>query len=326
MIILAKEIICGIYKIENLVNDKVYIGQSKNINERIRKHKESLKYNHHFNKHLQRSWNKYGENNFKFNVIDICDYELLNDKEQFYINKYNSMNSNCGYNKESGGKVKKLSDETKIKISLSRIGMKISEDTRKKMSLSHIGENNSFYNQKHSEEFKKKMSVLKKGIPLSSEHREKIKDTGVKFKEGKDHPNSIKVYKLDVNNFNVINIYDSMRIADKEEFNNVHGIVRNHVQSKTPERNYYWIDEYNYSLYKDSLITYFKSVNNYNRKEVYQLDLDNNLIKKWDTVKEASLTFKGKIQTSISQCVQKKCKTAYGYKWLYKDDYEKLIS
>ena len=68
---MAKEKICGIYCIENLINGKVYIGQSKDLYERLRKHKESLKNNYHFNAHLQNSYNKYGTDNFSFGIIEI---------------------------------------------------------------------------------------------------------------------------------------------------------------------------------------------------------------------------------------------------------------
>ena len=55
----------GIYKIENKVNGKVYIGQSVNIKKRWKQHKYELNSNNHVNKHLQASWNKYKQNKEK---------------------------------------------------------------------------------------------------------------------------------------------------------------------------------------------------------------------------------------------------------------------
>ena len=56
----------GIYKIENKINGKVYIGQSNNIIRRWEEHISKLNNNSHENKILQYSWNKYGMYNFDF--------------------------------------------------------------------------------------------------------------------------------------------------------------------------------------------------------------------------------------------------------------------
>ena len=59
---MAKEKICGIYCIENIINHKKYIGQSQNVFRRMYNHKNLLRNNKHHNSYLQNSWNKYGEN------------------------------------------------------------------------------------------------------------------------------------------------------------------------------------------------------------------------------------------------------------------------
>jgi len=94
-------IICGIYKIENISNKKVYIGQSKNILLRFSNHKYELKNQIHSNTHLQNSWNKYGEENFIFDIICECDSEEINEKEIYFIGLYNSFE--YGYNRTEGG-------------------------------------------------------------------------------------------------------------------------------------------------------------------------------------------------------------------------------
>ena len=103
----------GIYKIENKINGKKYIGQSIDINRRFREHKNSLRNNKHGNNYLQASFNKYGEDNFTFEIIDICEIDELDAFERLYINKYESMHNEWGYNLEDGGNENKiLSKET----------------------------------------------------------------------------------------------------------------------------------------------------------------------------------------------------------------------
>ena len=60
----------GIYKITNLINKKYYIGSSLDIKRRWKEHRRNLIKNKHNNIHLQKSWNKYGENSFLFEIIE----------------------------------------------------------------------------------------------------------------------------------------------------------------------------------------------------------------------------------------------------------------
>ncbi len=92
---------CGIYMIRNVINGKVYIGQSKNIYWRWISHKSALSHNRCENPHFQFAWNKYGEDNFEFLVIELCDESMLDCREIYWINKYDAVN--CGYNIKEGG-------------------------------------------------------------------------------------------------------------------------------------------------------------------------------------------------------------------------------
>ena len=93
--------ICGIYIIENIINKKVYIGQSKNILLRLSNHKYELCNNKHGNSYLQRTWNKYGEENFTFEILCECTPEELNEKEIYFIDLHCSFE--YGYNRTKGG-------------------------------------------------------------------------------------------------------------------------------------------------------------------------------------------------------------------------------
>lgn len=111
-----------IYKIINKVNNKVYIGQTINFKERVRSHRETAfrKSSREYNKPLYRAMRKYGLENFEIKIIDdsATSFEELNEKEIYYIQKYNScVDYGCGYNLDKGGKNGLKSDYTKNKIS-----------------------------------------------------------------------------------------------------------------------------------------------------------------------------------------------------------------
>ena len=79
---------CGIYQLRNIINNHIYIGSSKNLKERIKSHFKSLKYNKHDNKHLQNAYNKYGKDNFVFEIIEYCEIEERFKIEQYWLDIY----------------------------------------------------------------------------------------------------------------------------------------------------------------------------------------------------------------------------------------------
>lgn len=84
---------CGIYKIENLINGKIYIGQSKHIEKRFQQHcRKSSRSD------LSLDILEFGKSNFSFEILEKCNENELLEKESYYISKFNSMNPN-GYNK-----------------------------------------------------------------------------------------------------------------------------------------------------------------------------------------------------------------------------------
>lgn len=107
----------GIYKITNLINNKVYIGQSIDIEKRLKDHINGLNNHYGHNSHFQNAWDKYGEDNFKFEILEeVYNCNLLNEREIYYISYFKSNLSEYGYNKTCGGSFY-MDDEYKIYLS-----------------------------------------------------------------------------------------------------------------------------------------------------------------------------------------------------------------
>lgn len=86
----------GIYYIRNIVTNEYYVGQSMNLNERIRAHFRLLKRNAHTNQKLQESFNEYGSDNFEFEICVYAPLNALNSLEEYYTDKYGAIEN--GFN------------------------------------------------------------------------------------------------------------------------------------------------------------------------------------------------------------------------------------
>jgi len=156
----------GIYKIENNINGKLYIGKSNDIERRWREEVNCKQ----INNHLLNAFNKYGIDNFTFSVIVECSIEELDILEKKYIAEYKSYNKKFGYNKTMGGEGGCWNEETKRKKSLQMMGegnhfygKHHSEETIHKISKGRIGEKHWHYGGKNSKETRHKQSITKIG-------------------------------------------------------------------------------------------------------------------------------------------------------------------
>jgi group I intron endonuclease len=123
----------GIYKITNRINGKFYIGSAVDIKNRFSTHVSELKNKTHSNYHLQRAWDKYGKENFIFEVLEeIIDINSLLLREQHFLDILTPEYNIC-------------------KIASSTLGIKYSEDAKKRISENHAdvsGERNPMYGKK----------------------------------------------------------------------------------------------------------------------------------------------------------------------------------
>jgi group I intron endonuclease len=163
----------GIYKIVNQVDGKFYIGSAISFRKRWNAHRSGLKRNIIYaNPHLQRAWNKYGEENFEFEVIEeVLDKSKLIEREQHYLDTLKP-----GYNI--------------CPIAGSRLGCKgyCSEETKKKISEA-AKQNHPFRGKHHSEETKRLLSSKAKGRIRTEEHRKNLSlSLTRRFENKKNHP------------------------------------------------------------------------------------------------------------------------------------------
>jgi group I intron endonuclease len=191
----------GIYAIKNTINNKVYIGSAVNIDKRWVIHKIRLRQGKHHSEHLQHAWNKDGEQNFKFEVLEKVQSPLhLISYEQVYLDYYKSYERECGYNicKFAGSSLGiKHTEEAKQKMSEAKTGRvtwnkgkkgtysngECSGETRKKISEAKKG-------RKHSEETKRKMSEAAKRRITTEETKQKLSEANkgrVPWNKGRKH-------------------------------------------------------------------------------------------------------------------------------------------
>lgn len=172
----------GIYFIKNNITGRVYIGSSSNLRRRFEHHRWLILNNNHHNSYLQRSINKYGVENFKFEVICKCPSEkyYLEKLENYFFKIITLKYNQEGVAVNNTGRV--LSEETKKKISKANKGntppnkgVPMSQEQKDKISKANKGK--CFReNFKQTEEVKLKISISKKGKKRSKESIRKQKE------------------------------------------------------------------------------------------------------------------------------------------------------
>lgn len=165
----------------NNITKKYYIGSAIHLTSRFNTHKSSLKKNKHYNQYLQNAWNKYGEKNFRFEVLEeVLDKNLLIQREQYYIDVLEPQYNIC----KSAGNVlgTKHTEEEKMKISKAHKGKVVSEETKAKLSKAHKENYASgrvihpFLGRHHTQETKDKIRKANVGRIIPKEQINKMRE------------------------------------------------------------------------------------------------------------------------------------------------------
>lgn len=334
----------GIYKITNLINGKSYIGQSVNIHKRFIAHK-SVAFNpnsKNYNYPLYRSIRKYGLDNFSFEIIEECKIEELDDKEIYYISKYQTHGPN-GYNLDDGGSSAlhyiKLSDEkvseiiNRLKTSLDNsdtIGDEFGVSGRMIRAI-NSGEccyretetypirpilytlkvcNDEEYNENTSYKIKDKNNYCEMcGKEISRGAKYCIECSHILQRHVPDRPVPLEIGKM-------------VKEYGFEEYGRQLGVSGNIIKN--------WCRLYEIPYLKDDLISWYNEQMGIEdpivepkekidqRKQVKQINIETNeTISIYESVNAAARSLGKEKGTHITDVCKGRLKQAYGYKWEY---------
>lgn len=232
--------LAGIYKLENLINGKIYIGQSIDLVKRIRAYKNCQCIGQ---TKIYNAIKRYGWENFQVEYLYSRDIEevtidTLNHLEAFYIEAYQSIRK--GYNLMTGGNNSRHTEESKLKLSISHKGLLVGEknymygkhlsketidkmkETKKNMSLeTRQNMSKAQLGKKATEETKKKISEIHKGRKRSIETKTNISNALKGKSKSDEHKLKLRLTKTKAVNqydldMNFINSFFSIKQAQLE--------------------------------------------------------------------------------------------------------------
>jgi group I intron endonuclease len=164
-----------IYRIRNVVNNKFYVGSTINTKRRFEEHRRHLRKGKHQSPHMQAAWNKYGEDCFKFEVIEhVENPEDLLKAEQVWLDEHAGKPYCYNWATDASAPMrgKKHTEEALLKIKETRVapkgdnhygkGVPRSEETKAKISEKCKGLPNPMKGKTHSEQSKANMSAAAK--------------------------------------------------------------------------------------------------------------------------------------------------------------------
>lgn len=250
----------GIYCIKNLKNSKCYIGLSVDVQHRWGNHRRLLKHNTHINKYLQNAWNKYGEENFEFSIIEKCSVEDLPKREMYWIEKLDTFKK--GYNSSLGGE--------------GTFGYKFTDEQRKKLSDSVKGRvRTSESIEKQKKTFQE---TIDNGYQIKTEHFQKY---------NKEKQRKIVCY---INGFNLYNVYESVHDASRDmniAVTKISGVLNKRIHTCIFDDynivTFFYFEE---TISEEIVLNEFKYRNAHLKIKVNKYDENNVLVKSFSSVQD----------------------------------------
>lgn len=284
---------CGIYKFENKINGQVYIGQSVNIEKRYKQHKTNCNLSDRNKSKFYQALNELGFDNFSFTIIEHCLPNELNEKEIYWINYYNSVEQ--GYNTLSGGTYGYIVDRELIYKAWDE-GLSVQEIANKlEISKTLTREALHSYPNYSIEESHRRGGNLAYQTTLSNQSLNKASGR--------------RVYQYDLNG-NYINDYSSVYEAARQT-NTQESAIRKVISGERQTSNdFIWFDS------KQDKVEPRKS--NGKAKNINQYDINDNYITSYISLTEAAKAVNGD-RSLIGKVCRGIRKTAYGYKWKFKE-------
>lgn len=337
-----------IYCTTNLVDSKKYIGQHAGKAED--RYIGSGKY-------FKRAVKTHGRESFQKEILQFCiDADDLNESEIYWIDYFGAYKSDLFYNFDKGGncptrgipmtqeakdhlsklnkgkglgKKMNLNDEQRARIGAPRLGKSPSEETRKKMSVARIG-------TKLSEATRLKMSESGKGGVVSEETRDKISKGHTGKTVSEETREKLRQVQLNLSEEQRKTISDRLckshlgkkqssetieKRASKLRGKSMHPNTR--VACLKAKIGSKWTEEAKANM-SANRIGKMVGKENHKSREVVKLDLNGNLIDTYVTISVAAKSFGKNRATNINNVLSGFSKTAYGFKWMYLENYNKL--
>lgn len=286
----------GIYKIQNLVNGKIYIGQSVHIQARFSQHKREAKNGN--TRPLYNAIRKYGIENFSFEIIEECSKEMLNEREIYWIKKYNSFHS--GYNLTPGG-----SEPYKVDIDLIYSLWDNGKSAKEIAEIANVGKT-SVYNYLCDYPNYSVTESNRRGGKLAYETA--VKSGNIKYRLNSE-PNSISIIQYTLSGEYIKSWFSQNQIERELGIDSdLIGRVLNGKQKQAGGFQWKRTGEEPKDLTKEVRC----------RLGVIQYDLDGNEINRFPSVKAAAIAMKCDPKNISRVCKKENNrKTACGYKWEY---------
>ena len=334
----------GIYKITNLINGKSYIGQSVDIHRRFIAHKNTAfnPNSKNYNNPLYRAIRKYGLDNFSFEAIEECKIDELDDKEIYYISKYQTHGPG-GYNLDDGGSSAlhyiKLSEEkvseiiNRLKTSLDNSDVIGDEFGVTGRTIRAINTGKCCYRETEVYPIRPSLYILEKYNEVECGekmfYRIKNKDNYCE-KYGKEISQGAK-YCIECAHIlqrHIIDRPSPLEIGEKvkeygfEEYGRQLGVSGNIIKK--------WCKLYKIPYLKNDLIYWYNNQMGIDnpvikpkekvdiRRPVKQIDIKTNeVIAIYESTNAAARALGKKKGTHITEVCNGKLKQAYGYRWEY---------